>query len=442
MAIVRVLRRPHLALLWSSQVLSALGDYFYAIAVIWIAVQVAGSAAGVVAAAENACWFIFGLLGGVYADRWNRRTTMIAADAIRALAVLSLPVLAQLGRLQLWYLTLVAMLVGGLGAFFDPALQASLPTLAPERSVLQATNALMDMTRRLARAVGPSLAGLLVLFLPLTQFFTLDSASFVISAGSILLLGSRYRWIPERQQAAPPGVRGVIAEIADAGRLVWHQGAVGWAYVASAIVNLAWQVAFTLGTALFAARVLRGSVGAYGLIVGAYGVGNVASNLVVGNVRVRRPFSSFYRGKLVLAAGFLVLAAAPTLWVAMVGAALAALGGPMGDIPLITVVQTRFPSAQLGKIYSINATLGDLGAVVGSLLAVPLYALLGVRAVIAGSAAVYAAVGLAGLLWLLSHERQVALATEPPLAGSAAAGGVSTGEQPAALETRPPFDAE
>jgi len=44
----------------------------------WIAVKVAGSAAGIVAAAEAGSMLLFGLLGGVYADRWNRRTTMMA----------------------------------------------------------------------------------------------------------------------------------------------------------------------------------------------------------------------------------------------------------------------------------------------------------------------------------------------------------------------------
>ncbi len=64
MNFLKVLRQRHLAILWSSQVLSAIGDYLYSIAVIWIAVKVAGSAAGIVAAAQAGAALLFGLLGG------------------------------------------------------------------------------------------------------------------------------------------------------------------------------------------------------------------------------------------------------------------------------------------------------------------------------------------------------------------------------------------
>src|SRR5262249_8698905 len=151
--------------------------------------QVARGAGGVVLAAQSGAALACGLLGGVYADRWNRRMTMIVVDVIRALVVSSLPIVAYLGLLNLWYLVLGGIIVGGLGSLFDPALQASLPTLAGDTRTLQATNGLMDITRRLARALAPGMAGVLVAFLPLTHFFTLDAISFGISALSVLMLG-------------------------------------------------------------------------------------------------------------------------------------------------------------------------------------------------------------------------------------------------------------
>jgi len=154
-----MLRQRHLAILWVSQVLSAIGDNLYTIAVLWTAVRVAGGRAGIVAAAGTVATLVFGMLGGVYADRWDRQRTMAAVDLLRAATVAVLPILAWRGMLQLWHLAAVAVVVSGLGALFDPALQASLPALVNDRQMLQATNGLMDMTRRLARAIGPSLAG-------------------------------------------------------------------------------------------------------------------------------------------------------------------------------------------------------------------------------------------------------------------------------------------
>lgn len=396
MSFLKVLRIRHLAILWSSQVFSAMGDFFYLIAVMWIAVKVAGSAAGIVAAAEAGSMLLFGLLGGVYADRWNRRTTMIAVDLLRALAVGVLPVLALTGTLQLWHLVVVAVVVGSLGALFDPALQASLPALARNPQILQATNGLMDVTRRLARALGPSLAGVLIIFLPLAHFFTLDAISFTISALAVFSLGRRFAWKPERSQETRSGVKDVLREIGGALRLIRRHRSLTWIFGSYAFINIVWSMGFTVGVPLLAARVLSGHIGAYGLIVGAYGVGNVVSNLVIGSLTIHRKVLTIFTGKLVLGAGFFLLAFAPSLPVALIGSALAAVGGPMGDIMLLTMIQTDLPSNQIGKVYSLLMILQSAGASLGLLLAVPLFTLVNVPIGIAFCASVMVAIGVAG----------------------------------------------
>jgi len=400
MGFLKVLRLRHLAILWLSQVLSAIGDRFYAIAVIWIAVKIAGSAAGIVVAAEAGSMLLFGLPGGVYADRWNRRTTMITIDLLRAAAVASLPILAQVGTLRLWHLVVVAIIVGSLGALFDPALQGSLPALTSDTQTLQATNGLMDVTRRLARVLGPSLAGLLITFLPLFHFFTLDAISFGVSAAALFSLGKRFAWKPARTQGTVSGhgVRGMRGEIAGALRLVRSHSPLLWALVSNGLICVVWAIAFTIGAALLADRVLGGNVGAYGLIVGAYGVGNVTSNLVIGSLTIRRRVALISTGKLVLGAGFLILAAAPTLLVALVGSAFAAIGGPMNDIMTLTMIQTDLPADQVGKVYSLRTILESLGLSLGLLLAVPLFLYLSVPLVIALCALVMIAIGAASLL--------------------------------------------
>ena len=397
MSVLRVLRDRRLAVLWSSQVLSAMGDYFYAIALLWIAVRVAGSGAGFVVAAETGAALLCGPIGGVFADRWNRRAAMVATDLIRAAVVAALPLLAALGRLDLVYLALAGIVLGALGTLFDPALQASIPLLARDESTLQATNGLIDLTRRLARVLGPSLAGLLVAVLPLSQFFTLDALSFVISAGAIASLGARYAWQPKRSARAGVGVAGIAGEIASAAQLVARHAQIAWAVGALGIINGLWAVAFTLGVPLLTARALHAGVAVYGLIVGAYGVGNVLANLVVGSLHIRRRILCFFGGKIVLGAGFALLAAAPVPLVALLGSAVAAVGGPMGDIPLLTMMQTELPAESLGKAISLNYTLSDAGALLGTLLAVPYFALAGPRLGIGVCAVLMVLTGVVGL---------------------------------------------
>ncbi len=393
MSLVAVLRRPAIAMLWLGQVCSSAGDYLYTIAALWIAVRLSGSLAGVVAGADLAAGLAVGLLAGAFADRWDRRRAMIGADLVRGAAVLALPFLAARGALGLPALVAVGLVLGTLGALFQPALQASLPALAPEPDQLQATNALMDMTRRLARAIGPGLAGVLVALMPLPGFFTLDSATFAVSALTVLMLGSRYAWRP-----TPGPARHLSAEIGDGLRAVAARPAIMTAFASLAVSNFGFSMAFTLGVPLLTQQVLRGSVADYGLIVAAYGVANVAANVVVAVLPIRRRAEAFFLGKVVIGAGFLLMAAAPGLALAMAGSALAAVGGPMGDIPLLTLVQLEVPPGLLGKAFSVRRTLSSAGAVAGTVAGVPLLGALGPRTGIALAAAVVAATGVYGLV--------------------------------------------
>ncbi len=398
MAFLRMLRQRHLAILWLSQILSAIGDNLYTIAVVWIAVQVAGSGAGLVVAAQSVSALAFGLLGGVYADRWNRRTTMIVVDLVRAAAVAVLPVVAWTGTLQLWHMAAVAVVIGAMGSLFDPALQASLPSLAGNERTLQATNGLMDITRRLARAIGPSLAGVLVAVLPVSQFFTLDALSYIISAIALLSLGRRFAWKPERAVSHRSGMAGVVGEVIGAVRLVADHRPLVWALISLGVSCIAWSIAFTVGVPLLTKDQLAGSIGAYGLIVGAYGAANVVGNLIVGSLAIRRRVLVLFTGRVVLGSGFLILAAADSLPLAMFGSAISALGGPMGDLIMLTMIQTDFSSGQIGKIFSLRMTVASAGISLGLLLAVPLYSWAPTSLVMIGCGLAILATGVAGLL--------------------------------------------
>ncbi|MDI3341231.1 MAG: MFS transporter [Sphaerobacter sp.] len=395
---VAILRQRHWALLWAGQVCSAVGDHLYTIALMWLAVRIAGSAAGLVAAAETGALLLFGLLGGVYADRWDRRRTMIVADLLRAAAVATLSLAAWAGELTLWHLGAVAGVLGALTALFDPALQASLPALAGDARTLQSVNGLMDVTRRVARTIGPSLAGALTALMPITHLFTIDAVTFVVSALAIAALGRRWRWRPGPDGTRVPGLRGVLAELRSAGRALRAHRPLVWGLASHAVGGgIAWSAAFTVGVPLLTERVLHGGAGDYGLIVGAYGAGNVLSNLVVASLRIRRRVVVMFTGRALMGLGFLVMAGATTLPLALAGAALAAIGGPMGDIVQLTMIQTDLPSHQIGKVYSLRMIVTGVGSALGLVVAGPLFTALGVPAAIALCGALSVVVGLAGL---------------------------------------------
>jgi predicted MFS family arabinose efflux permease len=122
----------------------------------------------------------------------------------------------------------------------------------------------------------------------------------------------------------------------------------------------------------------------------------VLSNLVVGSMHIKRHVLTVFLGKGILGVGLLLLAFASSVPLALFACALAAVGGPMGDIMTLTMLQTDLPSDQIGKAYSLRMILESVGSSLGPLVAVPLFSLVSVPLGIALSAVLLLVVNMAG----------------------------------------------
>jgi MFS family permease len=364
----------------------------------------AGSSAALVAAANFTAALVFGLLGGVYADRLNRRTIMIVVDLARAAAVLTLPVAYYFGPIQLWHLILVSAVIGALGAFFDPCLQASLPALTSDKRMLRATTALMSMTIRIARAVAPSLSGLLAVLVPVQHFFSIDAVSFSVSAISVLALSSKYAWQPHPDCQRQHSLQSSIAELRDAIKVVLHHKLLSWSLVTHLSLNVLWSIAFFIGAPILVAQSLGNQIGSYGLIVGFFGMSGVISTLIIGSISIRRRALFLFAGQIVFGIGLTILGLAKTLPVALLGAALAAPGGPLGDLVLLQIIQADVSSSQFGKVYALRMMIMTGGIALGLLISQPLFKFLPAPLVITTSAILILVVGTTGFIRFLKDE--------------------------------------
>ena len=393
---LELFKNPLLLRLWLGQVLSAIGDRFFEIAIVWIAAETQGAGAGFVLATAVFSRLIFGLIGGIYADLWHKQRLMIASDLIRAIALFSIPIVAIFSDISIWQLIIVAIIEGASSAFFIPAMQASLPILATDSKTLQSLNALMDVSTRVARIIGPGLAGLILAFLPIIQFFTLDGFSFAISALIIFSLGHKHKWrvkVSKQISRTNP-----IAELKTALVLLRRKPHILYSLIANGFTNTVWSMAMIVGLALFAKNNLSGSAATYGLILSAYGVGNVVSNIIVGQLEIRNRPRFLFWGYITLGFGILALAFASNLAMAAIAAALAAIGGPMGDLMLLMMIQEEFPANAIAKIYSFRMTLASAGYSLGLVLAAVYFSLIPVSLGIAICGLAYFLVGFLGAL--------------------------------------------
>jgi len=401
-------------MLWLSQVLSAIGDQLHSLAVIWISIQIGGAKAGFVAAAGTTAGIVVGLFAGVYADRWNRRSAMIAVDALRAVAVLVLAVVAQSGQLQLWQMAVVAVVVSALGSLFNPCMTASLPALVSQPENLRAITALMIMTFRIARLVGPGIAAVVLAYLPISAFFVIDSASYVVSALAIWSLGTKYMWRPQQASTAA-GVRGIMLDLSLSARLVAKNPQLAFNLSLCLFEPGLWCAAYLVGLPLMIKHAAFGSsdtsVTAYATIICAYGFGNVSSLVALGT-RVLHKRAGFFSGVgiTIMGVGFLFLSFAPNLFLACIAAAFAAAGGPIADLAMTQLLQ-HFPDEYRGKLNSLRFFLSGLGAAVGLGTAPFLFATVNSTAGVAICARCMLSLGLIGMAFGPAFDRHRQLRT-------------------------------
>ncbi|MCL4559466.1 MAG: MFS transporter [Chloroflexi bacterium] len=176
------LRIPNFRKLWIGQTISQVGDGLASLALIIVINQVSGSTAALagITIAIALPQLIFGLLAGVYVDRWDRRRVMIASDILRGLLVLGMVFIRRAD--QVWIFYILGFAQAAVSAFFDPAKTALLPQIL-DRDTLLAANSLSQAMRAVTMVIGESLAGVLVgLAGNGWPAFTLDALSFFVSA--------------------------------------------------------------------------------------------------------------------------------------------------------------------------------------------------------------------------------------------------------------------
>jgi predicted MFS family arabinose efflux permease len=174
-------RNKQFRMLWYGQLVSQLGDWFDSIAIFALLLRLtnSGTAVSLVLVAQFLPPAIIGLGAGVVVDRLPRKRVMIAADLVRA-ALVPLLLLIQSPDM-VWLAYVATALKFAVGAFFEPARQAAIPSIVAEDELI-AANAISSITWSAMLAIGAALGGVVVGFLGTTTAFVIDGLSFLLSA--------------------------------------------------------------------------------------------------------------------------------------------------------------------------------------------------------------------------------------------------------------------
>lgn len=167
--------------MWLGQVVSQLGDWFDTIALFTLVLKLtsSGRAVAFVMVARFLPSVVLGPLSGVFADRFNRRTLMIASDVSRAVVVLGFLFVRRPEHVWLVYVLTVLQL--GLSSFFEPARSAAIPSIVKERELVTA-NAISSVTWSAMLTLGAAFGGPVTAWFGTDAAFVIDSLTYLLSA--------------------------------------------------------------------------------------------------------------------------------------------------------------------------------------------------------------------------------------------------------------------
>jgi MFS family permease len=389
-AIVQPLLHRSIRRIWTGQVLAAIGTQLYSVALLWTAVGVLGPHAGYLETLEAAAVLFGSLLGGALTARWHPKVTLVAADLARGVVVLALPLGQALAGMSPALLVAVALSVGFMTGCFEPTLQAALMPLAPERGLRHATNGLFDATRRLARIAGPALVFLVHQTVSTIYFFVVTATTFAASATAIARSAIAAHAAERRTS------RSAIDTVIAGFRALRGQPIVIYALCTSAIGNAAWAGGYLFGMALVFHHERAESLTGYSLMACAYGAGNVVFNVILSGRPPVRAARWIIASKLIFGTGLIVLSRGlPLPWLMLV-AAVTATNGPLGDLAVLHLMQSRLPASSLADAFRAQTCIGWSGMLVGYLIAPQLLRWLPTSSMIALLGAITIAAAIVG----------------------------------------------
>lgn len=360
-------------LLWLGSAVSQLGVELTKLAMPLLVLALTGSpgAAGVVAGARVAAGILAQVPAGVWVDRWDRRRTLIAGQALQAVNSAALAVLIVSGQVRIWHFVLVAVIDGCCGAFVGPARTTAIRGIVPAEQ-LQSAYTQEEARSHAARLIGPPLGALLYGFGRAVPF-VVDAVTFVVAV--LCAVGAKVPRRPAAEQRATAAKRSMRGETVEAVAWLWRQRGLRAVCAVAMMLNL-------LGSAfLLPLIVLVGERGGgaltTGTVLAGVGIGGLVGALLANRVgRLLPP------GKLtvVFAALFGVSIAAMALpfgpWWPMGPLVLFSLATPTFNVVMDVVVTRMVPEGMLGRIDAVLAVAGfglaPLGPVVGGALAAAL----------------------------------------------------------------------
>jgi MFS family permease len=368
---LRALRSRNYRLFVGGQLVSLIGTWMQMVAQSWLIYRLTGSAVllGVAGFASQIPVFVLAPLGGVIADRLDRRKVLVAAQSAMMVLALALAALTLSGVVRVWQIFTLAALLGVANAFDIPARQSFVVQMVGREDLPNAIALNSSMVNG-ARLVGPAVAGLVVAAVGEGWCFLINGLSYAGVISALLLMR-----IPSGRDLTRATVS-AWDSVVEGFSFSWQTRPVRALLLLLGLVSLM-GMPYSVLMPIFADRVLRGGPYAYGLLMSSAGLGALAGS---GLLTVRRDLRGLGRWIAISASGFgaslIAFSLSRSLWLSAV------LLVPAGCFMMLemaasnTLIQAMVPDRLRGRVMAVYSMMfmgmAPLGALMAGSLAEPI----------------------------------------------------------------------
>jgi MFS family permease len=356
------LRHRNFRLYWSGQVVSLVGTWMQSVSQPWLVLELGGNAfqVGTVIALQFAPALFLAPIGGVLADRFDKRALLLLTQALAMIQAATLFGLTATGAIEIWQIQVLALFLGVTSAFDMPVRQSFVAEVVPRKDLLQAI-ALNGASFNLARVVGPAVAGIILALFGSAVNFGINTLTYSAVIVGLLLIN------PDTLLRAPiPAVRPTMRHsLVEGFRYAAGTPTVLWLLVLLGGMSI-FAMNFQTLLPLFARFTLGMDAGAYGALFAVMGFGSLLGSLALAFMGEHRP-----RLRLILGGGAAFLAFELLLGLVRVPAIAYVVVGLVGLTSMLMVntinatVQRSVPDELRGRVMALYVTVfagsGPLG---------------------------------------------------------------------------------
>ncbi|MDR3662615.1 MAG: tetracycline efflux MFS transporter Tet(V) [Mycobacterium sp.] len=363
------------------------------------------AALSLVATCMGAGLVCFVLVGGIAADRLNRRNIIITVESVNLVVVSTIAVLSSTGTLRLWHMAVAATCLGIAVAFFFPAYSAMLPLLLPAEQLL-AANGIEGMVRpALQQAIGPAAAGVLVgLTFPWIGATTVAT---LFGVGLALLVATRPAAVPAEPD--PTEHKHVLHDLRDGFAFMTRTPWLLWTLLVASVYVLVVLGPIEVLVPFIAEQRFSEGPRAYGFIMAGFGIGSAIGALAVSYARMPRRYLTAMMA--IWGLGALPLIVVGSTWsfpLMLIAAFCVGIGDGASMVIWGTLLQRRVPTEMLGRVSSLDFFVSLVFLPVSYAVAGPLSKIIGMQWIFLASGAMPAL--LTAVAWTAGRMRRDELA--------------------------------